>query len=178
MYYVMTCEEIQPRNTIGESPDVPGSPWNDGHLIDDAISEPLVYTVDPDYPGSMIPMYDIAELLVRDDLFSSLQHAGVDNLQAFRAVVVDPQTGTRHENYRAVNIVGVVSAAAADESVTIPGDLGFDSLVIDAEKAGNLLMFRLAEAVNAIVVHRSVRERIESDGIEGMTFYEPGEWAG
>lgn len=174
----MTCEGIQPRNTIDRSPSVPGSPWNGGHLIDEPVPEPLDYTIDPDYPGSMLPMYDIAQLLLRDDLMASLTKAGVDNLQSFRATILDPNTGLKHEDYSAVNIVGVVSAADMDGSTRMPGEVGFDRLALDHARPGGVLLFRLAEAVNAIVVHETVRQQIEMDGIPGMTFYESGEWSG
>ena len=185
MYYVMTCRGKHPRTTIGESPDVPMSPWNGGHIIEEPIVEPLVYTLDPDYPGNTLAMYSVSELLVRDDLMAALRRAGVDNLQTFRAVIVDPATGQRHEDYSAVNIVGLVAAADMAASTTmaqaeegVPEGIGFDSLVIDVTKPGGVLMFRLAESVNAIVVHERVRKQIEADGIPGMTFWEPGEWAG
>jgi len=182
MHYVMTCEGPYPPTMIGTSPDVAGSPWNDGHPIEAPIDEPIVYALDPDYPGNMLALYDIAELLIRDDLLATLRRSGVDNLQVFRAIIEDPTTGSRHENYSAVNIVGVVAAADMAESVPMTaGGMslgGFDSLVVDETRAGDLLMFRLAEAVNAIVIHERVRTEIEAAGIPGITFWEPGEWSG
>lgn len=184
MYYVMTCEGIVPRTTIDKSPKVPGSPWNSGQPITAKIPEPLVYTLDPDYPGKMIPLYDIAETLMRDDLLKAIRAAGVDNLQAFKAVIVDPKSGKEHKDYNAVNIIGVVSAADRDKSKAMEGldspmiDAVFDSLVIDEAKTGGALMFRLAEAVGTIVVHEQVKDKIESAKIPGMTFYEPGDYSG
>ncbi len=184
MYYVMTCEGIYPRNTIGESPDVPGSPWNDGQPLADAIPEPLVYALDPDYPGQMLPLYDIAEPLMREDLLGALEQAGVDNLQTYRAVIRDTVKNLEHKNYKAVNIIGVVSCADMDRSERMATtdstmvDADFRHLVIDEAKTGGALMFRLAEAVSAIVVHEKVKKAIEDAGIPGMVFYEPGEWSG
>jgi hypothetical protein len=184
MYYVMTCEGIVPRTTIDKSPNVPGSPWNSGRLITARIEEPLVYTLDPDYPGKMIPMYNIAETLMRADLLNALRAAGVDNLQTFKAVIKDVKSGTDYTDYSAVNIVGVVSAADRDQSTTMEGldspliDAVFDSLVIDEMKAGGALIFRLAEAVGTIVVHERVKQQIEAAQVPGMTFYEPGEYSG
>jgi hypothetical protein len=184
MYYVMKCEGIVPRTTIDKSPKVPGSPWNSGQPITATIKEPLVYTLDPDYPGKMIPMYAIGQTLIRDDLLKALRSAGVDNLQTFRAVIKDPTSGKEHTDYSAVNIIGVVSAADRDKSKAMAGldspmiDAVFESLVIDETKTGGALMFRLAEAVNAIVVHEQVKQKIEAEKIPGMRFYEPGEWSG
>ena len=52
----------------------------------------------------------------------------------------------------------------------------FDRVALDTAKIGGLLMFRLAEAVSTIVVHVSVKERIEAAGIDTLTFYVPGDW--
>jgi hypothetical protein len=37
-------------------------------------------------------------------------------------------------------------------------------------------MFRLAEALSTIVVHRTVRERVEAAGITTLSFYAPSDW--
>ena len=54
----------------------------------------------------------------------------------------------------------------------------FDTLTIDAKKAGGILLFRLAESENAIVVHERVKKGVQAAGIPGMTFYDAGEWSG
>ena len=129
-------------------------------------------------------MYSASIPLMRDDLLKALSDAGVDNLETFRAVLRDPFSNKDLKNYKAVNIVGVVSAADADKSERMDGsdsemiDVDFSSLVIDESRTGGALMFRLAEAVNAIVVHEKVKNAIEKRGIPGMIFYGPGEWAG
>ncbi len=184
MYYVMSCEGLYPRTAILGSPEVPGSPWNDGQPLAEAIEEPLVYTLDPRRPGNMLPLYDIEETLIRDDLLGALESAGVDNLQTYRAVIRDAKKNVDHSNYRAVNILGVVACADMDQSERMETtdstmiDVDFRSLVIDEAKTGGALLFRLAESVSAIVVHEKVKKAIEDAGIPGMVFYEPGEWSG
>jgi hypothetical protein len=39
-------------------------------------------------------------------------------------------------------------------------------------------MFRLAESVNGIVVHESVKKAIEAAEIDTLTFIPPEEWVG
>ena len=128
-------------------------------------------------------MYEGAVLLMRDDLIQALIEVGVDNLQLFPALVADSAKKIEHTNYKAVNIVGVIACANMGAS-TLMGtsdsemiDVDFDALVIDEAKTGGVLLFRMAEAVSAIVVHEKVRLYIE-DRIPGMTFYGAGEWSG
>ncbi len=184
-YFVMRGEGPTPAALIAEGPHLRSSPWNGGTPIQDEIVEPLEYTLDPDYPGHLIPLYHEESVpLMRDDLVEALREAGVDNLQLFRAVVVDETTGVKHTNYKAFNVVGIIASADMERSKMMGTndsemvDLDFDRLVIDESKPQGTLLFRLGEAVNAIVVHASVKKKIEERGIDGIVFYGPGDWAG
>jgi hypothetical protein len=181
MYYVLNCIGD---TDLSETPNLPGGPWMHGQRLTIAVPEPLLYTLDPDYPGDLMAMYKDAIPLMRDDLLQALQDAGVDNLETFRAILRDPANGVERTDYKAVNVVGLVSCADATASKTMDGspvrslDTDFDSLVIDEKRVGGALLFRLAEAVNAIVVHDKVKQVVEARGIPGIVFLGPGEWAG
>ena len=54
----------------------------------------------------------------------------------------------------------------------------FDSLAIDDAKTGGALMFRLAECVTCIIVHESVRNIVEAEGIDTLDFLDPKNWIG
>ncbi len=183
-YFVMTCEGIAPAAAVRLVSEWNSAPWMTGELLTRTVPNPVVFRTDPDYPGTLKPMYEGTILLMRDDLIARLRDAGVDNLQTFPAEIRDEQRKQQHTNYKAVNIVGVVSCANMAESERMDPeddtemiDVDFESLVIDESKTGGALLFRVAEAVSAIVVHGSVRERIE-DAVPGMTFYASGEWSG
>jgi hypothetical protein len=183
-YYVMVGEGEHPVMPIASGPDADGN-WRLGQVITEAITEPLVYTLDPDYGGTPKPMYyEKAIPVMRDDVLATLTAAGVDNIQTFEAVLVNPDTGERHANYKAYNIVGLVACAdmgASERMATtdsVIGDVDFRSLVIDESKTGGALLFRMAENVSAIVVHAQVRRAIEASGIPGFVFYGPGTWSG
>ena len=184
MYYVMTCEGLHPSTTIGRPPRLPRGPWKTGQLIAYQVPEPLIYELDPAYPGLLLPMYKAAAPLMRDDLLAVLRTAGVDNIQLYQAILRDPAKGNEYAEYKAVNVGGVISAADLERSVMMGTtdsrmiDADFDSLVLDETRIGGPLLFRLAESVSAIVVHEKVRQAIEARGIPGMTFYESGEWSG
>jgi hypothetical protein len=183
-FYVMGCEGVYPATTIGTRPDLPRGPWMTGQRITYEVPRPLVYALDPDVPGELLPMYKSSAPLMRADLLAALSESGVDNLQLFDAVLRDPIKNAEHKDYKAVNIVGVVAAAdlaasqmmGTTDSTLIDAD--FHRLAFREKIPNDLLLFRLAESVNAIVVHDRVKRRIESAGIPGMTFYASGEWSG
>jgi hypothetical protein len=115
--------------------------------------------------------------LMRNDLVARLKAAGVDNLETFPAVLTDPaRPNAVIDDYRAVNIVGLVKCADLDASeyddfagagiVT----LGFNKLIIDDRKAGGALMFRLAEAVTTVVVHQRVKDALPANDFPYLLF--------
>jgi hypothetical protein len=183
-YYIMTCEGIHPRTTLKKHASVPRGPWYRGQEITYRIKEPLVYGLDPGYPGALLPLYESEAPIMREDLLDALKSSGVDNLQLFAAILKDPKTKQEYTNYKAVNVIGLVAAADMAKSTTMglpnPALFGqtFDSLTIDEKKAGGALLFRLKESASAIVVHDRVKSGIEAAGVPGMTFYESGEWSG
>jgi hypothetical protein len=183
-YFVMTCEGIAPAAAVQLVTEWNSAPWMTGEVLRRAVANPVVFRTNPAYPGTLKPMYEGTILLMRDDLLQRLLSAGVDNLQTFPAVIRDEEGKLEHKNYKAVNIVGLVSCANMAESERMDPeddteliDVDFESLVIDESKTGGALLFRLAEAASAIIVHRSVRAGVEG-AVPGMTFYASGEWSG
>jgi hypothetical protein len=183
-YFVMSCEDIEPGTLIGTFPEIVTMPWMTGQPVKGKIPEPLEFELDPAYHGALLPFYEGHIPLMRDDLIAALRKAGVDNLQLFKAVLKDPFEKTVHTDYKAFNIIGAIAAADLKKSKTMfpqrarKIDMTFDTLAIDESKIGGPLMFRLAESVNAIMVHAKVKQVIQESGIEGMTFYRPEDWAG
>lgn len=183
-YFVMSCEGVHPATTIDQSPRLPGGPWMTGRPLQFDVPTPLIFTLDPKYPGKMKAMYKNKYPLMRDDLVQALTDAGVDNIQYFPAIIKDTSANIDHTNYKAFNVIGVIAAADMDQSQlmgTSPSqmvDVDFAGLVIDPKKPGGALLFRLAEAVNAIVVHDKVRKQVEAAGIPNMVFFDAGEWSG
>ena len=182
-YFVMTCEGPDPFKPIAITPDL-GISWMLGQPVVFEGPFPITYVLDDEYDGTPKALYAKAHPVMRDDLAQALTDAGVDNLQMFPAILEDREAGKQYTNYKAFNVVGLVSCADMDASrlmgtsASRMGDADFDRLIIDESRTDGLLMFRLAEAVNAIVVSERVRSVIEERGIPGMYFYGPGEWSG
>jgi hypothetical protein len=184
-HFVMTCNGVEPAAVLDSGPDRSDPPWLSGQPLRTPPTEPLIYTLDPRFPGAIPAMIDGTEYpIMRDDVVEALRAVGVDNLQVFEAVIVDPATGKEHRNYKAFNVLGAVAAADMSKSVLASTsestviDADFDSLAIDAARAANFHLFRLAESVNAIIVDEAVKNEIERRNIEGMIFYDPEDWAG
>jgi hypothetical protein len=182
-YFVMVGNHLEGGTMLRKIPMLPGGPWMAGKRITVRVPEPLPFGLNPNYPGQMLAMYKASIPLIRDDLLEILRGVGVDNIETYKAVLNNPMEPKDYQNYKAFNIVGVVSCADPAKSINTRVndhtviDVNFQNLVIDENKAGGMLLFRLAESVNAIVVHRKIKEAVEPRKIPGMHFFGPGEWA-
>ena len=178
MYCVMAISDgdgDRPRRRLDHEPSLRHVSFLTGARISGAVPDPLEFTLKPlpkaasdDAPvaghapvmpatlGTRIPLF-------RDDLLASLRSCGVDNLEVYAAAVRDPDDGSRHLDYKATNIVGLVPAAALLA-------VNFGS---DAAGAQRLLMFRLAEAVNVVMVHERVRTHLQQSGFHDLRFEAP-----
>lgn len=190
MYYVLDrFGALHPCRWVDDYPYLEDVDFRLGTKIDSDLPDPLEITLeslDPDASdqGPEMPEYLKGEIpLFREDLIEALREAGVDNLDLYDAVVIDPDDGRRHTSYKAVNIVGAIAAAdmGASDATVHPGgpviDVDFDQLVLDESKAGGALMFRLAESTNAILVHEKVRDHLLAKGFTSLEFLDPGEVA-
>lgn len=191
MYYVFDRKPLLTGRWIDDGPFMKGIFFNRGQYIDEKnVASPIKYTLkkinkNSDDHGPYMPAYlRDAYPLFRDDLILAMRECGVDNLQAFDAIVHDSENGANYTNYKAVNIVGLMAVADMEKSVATvhegPAliDVEFDKLVIDEKKARGAFMFRLAEATGTILVHERVRDCLLRKGFgKDLAFFEPGEVA-
>jgi hypothetical protein len=151
--------------------------------------QPIVLRTQPEegpIPNTYAELYWNPIPLMSRRLVTVLQSAGVDNLQTYetRLESIEGDKPPPPNHYLAVNIVGRVAAADLTKSEMNPESpdriisTDFNSLSIDEAKARNLLMFRLAENISAVLVHERVREQVERRGIDLLTWYDPAGWAG
>jgi sugar phosphate isomerase/epimerase len=174
---------------MGGWPYIDEVDWADGARHRVPIPEPLELKLKPLNPrssdhGPEMPEYFKGQIpLFRDDLIEAMRSAGVDNLDLYKVRILDPDSGRSHENYKAVNIIGVVAAADMGKSkatVHTGGpviDVEFDKLVVDDGKPRGALIFRLAEATGTILVHERLRDHLLAKGYDKLEFLEPGEVA-
>ena len=182
MYYLF--DRFGPRRWLdhAEDPYFEDADFDLGERIGEEVPESLEFTLHPLDSNSSDDGPDMPEFLTgpipvfRDDLVKAMHEAGVDNLDLYDAVVIDPDTDERHSNYKAVNIIGLISAADMEQSeatVHTGGpviDVDFDSLVVDESRAGGALIFRLAESTNAILVHEKLKNHLLEAGFDKLEF--------
>jgi hypothetical protein len=175
MYYLLD-ETSRPRRWIGKKTFIKGVSWWRGAVITMPVPEPLPFELKPYKPASPDEDQYMGVFVYtnppvwRDDFIQALRDCGVYNFDTYDVAITDPDDGTVHTNYKAVNILGLVAAADMKKSVAtvrdgIPLiDVDFDKLVIDEKKTKDIQLFRLAESTNAILVHERLRDALLEKG--------------
>jgi hypothetical protein len=182
--YLVLGRNTMPRRWIDSEPYIKGVSFWKGAKITRSLPTPLAYTLEPlnpdadDHSPYMPSMLGTTIPLVREDLLRTLRKCGVDNLDAYDAAITDPDDGKVYENYKAINILGLVAAADLSKSEYVAhgeplGDVDFDRLVLNETATKGHLMFRLAESVNAILVHQRIRDRLLKEGFKDLAFRDP-----
>ena len=191
MYYVMTClSPIEADHAvIQHKKDHPFRSWHSGSPFRAEAAQgykkppqtPIVAIIEKGDEGVMAEFWDNPVPLMSRKLYERLLSAGIDNLEVYPAEIREAASGKVHSDYVAFNLIGSVAAAdlkgskyTDTEAPSIDG--GFTSLKLDELKAKGLLLFRLAEAVNAIVVHEKIKAHIEGGNITTLTFLPPERW--
>lgn len=156
-------------------------------IPDGTVPDPLEIDLDPVEPydeamGPAVPdVLEISGLVLSERLYRTIVEFGVDNLDAYPAVLIDTETKERFTGYYAVNVVGLIAAADMQKSVATvqPGgpviDVAFDQLVIDDAKARGALMFRLAESTMSVWLHPALVKHIQAAGFPGIEFSKPSQ---
>jgi len=158
--------------------------WRLGRRFVSELPDPIILKIRPGYPNELKEMYNTDAIVMTVRLLKALQEAGVDNLDVYPAIIKNEGTGFETNNYVAVNLIGLVSAVDFENSNVVGGDgdhfldTDFDGVSIDPEKAKDHLMFRLAENTSAIIIHHSVKEHLEKNGFDMLTFVDPSNWIG
>lgn len=181
--------KVGKRAVIARQPDlrdfsVTGfSDWMSGKPFSINFPQPLVFHLDKS-GGELSDFFPTGIPLMSKRMLGALKTVGVDNLEVFPALLLDGAGVAVAEEFVAINILGRVACANLDESECefddpdSPVGVDFDSLVIDEDRAGDHLFFRLHEAVNGIVVHDKVRAALAPLLLRGIVFVDPADWIG
>jgi hypothetical protein len=184
-YFIMTCYPDDDDAVISDELglDEPFDNWNGGYRFDVEIPEPIHLEIWEEDEGNMLPIFDDAVLLIREDIVDALREAGVDNMDVYEAQITISRTGEVYHNYNAVNVIGLVRAVNVMNSEGV--DIGlqntglltmfYSKLRLDETKIGNLLLFRLAENLSYIFVHESIKNTLIKKGFDRIDFVNPDE---
>lgn len=178
MYYELVSS-IDQDTGVTRNPPLPDTVFfQAGERIDETLPDPLVFECDntandppPDFSKRIIPV-------LSQRFLSRLQDAGVDNLQTFRAELVNPATGERWTDYHAVNIIGAIPCTNLTRSrytAIGTGMIEFDEIVLDAGLTREALLFRLAESTRRIIVHSQVIEHLVDHDDPPLTGFDVNE---
>lgn len=185
MYFMLECISRSPaqRISIDYDPDVVWRDWTVGKRFKVPPPLPVVAETTDEQPGELMDLLVAPLPLMSHRLIAAIKGAGVDNIDYYDAEIHDDAMNTIHHTHMAFNLIGAISAADLEKSIfSAEGgaiiSVDFNSLRIDESKARDALMFRLAESVNGIVVHESVKFYIEKSGINTLTFTPPEKWIG
>lgn len=157
--------------------------WKSGKRFAVPPETPIIIQIDEGESGVLLEFYNATIALMSRRLATVLTEAGISNIDFYETEIHDLETREIHRDHLAFNVVGTIAAADLSQSQYSAPDgamisVDFDSVVIDPQKARGALLFRLAESVNGIVVHESVKNAIEVAGIDTLTFIPPEEWVG
>lgn len=156
--------------SLTETP-APEVAWTMGVRCPHPVKEPIQCYLDSD-SGEVMPDLIPSSPLFSRRLIDVLKGAGVRNLDIYDVELIDRERGKTYTNYKAVNVVGRVSCADLERSEYVPGYkpplMEFDRLVVDESRAMGLPLFRLAEAVQFLLVAGPVKQAIDSAGLLGV----------
>lgn len=129
-----------------------------GALLPADLSVPFTFDLDLDLPGTVMGSLFLNEWVFRRDFVDTLSSLGVSNFQTFPAVIRNPETEQRFEDFLVVNILGLVNCAELDRSEYDPlGEtIAISHLVIKPERTHGLDVFRVAEDPELVLVSERI----------------------
>ncbi len=139
-----------------------------GAAFDPQFPVPVRFRIDIDSEGRRMPtLFTTPALVARGAFHDLLVSAGVDNVESYPAVIDNPESGEVHEDYRVLNIVGLLACAdlGAQPGVELgPGIRVIDEPVLRKQALRDALIFRLAEDPVQIIVSDGLAKRIRAAG--------------
>ncbi len=180
MYWRLTTDEPDNEELalMGREPDLDDLLddflWIQATTLTVDLPTPLEFYLDPD-EGDFIPVYfEPAIPLMNAKMLSVLADAGVDNIQSYEAIVFDKNDNKINDDYFAVNIVGRIECVDMENSEyrEIEGSrrLYFRKIIIDEAKTHDALLFRLHESPSEVIIHDTVKQRLENENLPGLDF--------
>src|SRR5205807_6766031 len=109
-YYMLDCR-LADAMLLSHIQHVGDQSWFSGQRFTGEPEEPVVVEIRAGYEKRRLKEFFPAQMLMRDDLVETIRKASVDNIDVYDAVIRDMKSKRDYMNFKAVNVIGVVSAA-------------------------------------------------------------------
>jgi hypothetical protein len=133
--------------------------WLSGQAIDHPFSRPLVFKFSP---GVMHHYYPLEIPLMSDELLSTLEGFGVENIDKYPAVAHTHGSDAIYCHYKAVNVIGLVNASRQEETLgeSIGMSMPSGTVTIDEVSRRGLDLFRI-KGQDDIIVSENLKNALE-----------------
>jgi len=176
MYYLMDWRVSNKENDLdfADLDVIPAYdiPWVMGIYWDEPVQQPIKLELDSDSGKDMPDAFFVGIPLFSEKLLAILLSNGADNIQTYEAEILDKRDNTIYSNYKATNIIGLVSAANLDKSRYIEGSgaplMYFERLVLNKNLISDLQIFRLGESAKTLIINEKIAKSILEAKLTGI----------
>jgi hypothetical protein len=160
------------QSQIWKLPRITRVSWISGSQHNKPIPTPIEVELNPEFGTELLDSYHESIPIWSDRFIEMLRRVGVDNFETYDAIIRDPRSGLVATNYKAVNVLGSVNCVDMNLSEydrrSEMGAREFTKLIIDAAKAHDLRMFRLAERPTILIIDQDIVRAIEPLRLRGI----------
>lgn len=164
--------------------------WTSGKKLNQNPSSTII-TMDEDRPTELTDLlltsFNIQ--IFSPKLIQIFKDMGIENIEYYPVIIINPETGDTNETYKAVRIIGEIACldvANSECEYFTDGELldvtefrlHEEKIKPTSEMTGTPFIFRLAEFPFIILVEESVKERLEKERITGVKFVAPIDYVG
>ncbi len=133
-----------------------------GRWLNLTMEEPLIYEVECSSNEYLGHFFDLVMPVFSSAMIEQFRLAGIDNFQAYPAVLVNSKEKVQWKDYYAVNVLGLIDSVNLEESTRLPLMPGgmddgipsldhFTKMVISPSKVKGALMFRELRSPEVII---------------------------
>lgn len=182
MYYVWESRRTNPKQALITNF---ASTWRD-HGVSFFVGRRIPFEI----PELEIRVYKDSQGELTDDLVirkyrcivhsqrlvDVLHNAGVDNIDYYSCRIVNELTGTIYRTHKAANILDEIYCLDKESSDLEIGEMEpheiwyIHNLKLLEDRLGDALMFRMGEDQSIVLVHETVKEKVEAANISGVIF--------
>ena len=177
MYYMLRKSDFEDYGITKEPRLARGVSFQTGATITGEVPRPLVLEVNTTQAHPPTDFLQMKIPVLSDRLVAKLGDLGIDNVQLFPVQLRNDGTKETWDGYNAVNVLGLISCLAIEQSKATPGlpplyTFDLSDLVIDERRTDGTLLFRLLEAPRVILVHEQIADALTeaADEFRGLNF--------